>query len=120
MEDTGFRDETFDIVYNVGGINETDVRTSFRETWRIAKRDSLIIVSDENFDAVGYWHKLKIVFWCNLSFMDTYKFDGKPSRPPKHSVETIDEFLNDHAAECDVYRAHIPGLFYTYIIRKRG
>ncbi len=120
MEDTGFRDGTFDVVVNLGGINETDVATSLQETWRIAKRQALIIIGDENFDATSYWRKMKCVLTTNLTFIDSYKYDGRPTREPKQSLAILERFFGEtHRAECSVLDRRVwPGLFYHYVVRK--
>jgi len=120
MEDTGFLDGAFDIVLNLGGINEADVAASIRETWRVARPGALMIVGDENFDATSYWQKIRCVLKTNLSFIDSYKYDGQPTRPPKPSLAILDEFfLTTHRDECAVLSRNVSiGLLYHYVVRK--
>ncbi|EOD33947.1 hypothetical protein EMIHUDRAFT_229045 [Emiliania huxleyi CCMP1516] len=119
MEDTLFEDGSFDVVYNFGGINETDIDKSLAETWRIAKPDSLIVLADENFDATSRLRKLWVVFISNLTFIHSYYWDMTASRPPKQPFPKIRRWLDSHAGEYEVlYDGVKPGLFFTMVIRK--
>lgn len=119
MEDTLFKDGSFDVVYNFGGINETDIDKSLAETWRIAKPDSLIVLADENLDATSTIRKLWVIFISNLLFIHTYYWDLTPSRPPKEVYPKIREWLGSHEGEYEVlYDGVKPGLFFTVVVRK--
>ena len=119
MEDTLFEDASFDLVYNFGGINETDIEKSLAETWRIAKEDSLIVLADENFDATNPIRKLWVVFISNLVFMQSYFYDMSSSRPDKKPYPKIREWLKSHRGEYELlYDGVKPGLFFTMVIRK--
>ena len=119
MMDTKFLDASFNVVLNVGGINETDISTSLQETWRVAKDDSLIVIADENFDAKSYAHKMLCVLGTNMTFMDSYKYDGSSTRCDKQSIHIVDEFVKARGTCCKVIkRMYIPGLIYVFCLRK--
>lgn len=119
MSDNGFLDASFDLVFNVGGINETNIAESLAECWRVTKPGGFLIVGDENFDASTYWQKLLCVVGTNLTFMQSYKWDGRPTRPDKNSRAIIDAFLADKGDACRVVgRGGLPGVYFAYSFHK--
>merc|ERR1719437_324359 len=99
MECTGFESESFDLIINFGGINETSIELSLAEMHRIAKPGAFIMIGDENFSARGFWHKLACTALTSLTHMESYVLDLTSSdylaatRPDKGSMRVIAEFF---------------------------
>ena len=61
-EDLPFKDDEFDIVFHVGGINFfNDKALAIREMIRVAKKDTRILIADETADYIDAQYKKSIL-----------------------------------------------------------
>ena len=61
-EDLPFKDNEFDIVFHVGGINFfNDKALAIQEMIRVAKKDSKILIADETADYIEKQYKKSIL-----------------------------------------------------------
>lgn len=121
MEDTGFLSDTFHVISNTGGINETNFGVSLRESWRILKPGGLLIVSDENFDATSWWSKMSSAFFLNFMFLyfQSYLWNGTPVRKPKSSMQIFQEFSKSQKNLQVLSQGTIPGCLFYFILEKK-
>ena len=103
-EDLPFRDNAFDIVFHVGGINFfNDKEKAIQEMIRVAKPKTKIIIADETSDYIEDEYK-KSMF--AKKYFENQSFDLKQieSLIPNSVLERKTEFLWDNKFYCISFR----------------
>ena len=81
-EQLPFKDNVFDVVFHVGGINFfTDPKQAVKEMVRVAKPGALLLICDETQKEIDSWY-------CKLPFVKKYFQNMKPVSP---SLDLIPE-----------------------------
>lgn len=99
-EDLPFRDNSFDIVFHVGGINFfNDKEKAIQEMIRVAKPKTKIIIADETSDYIDDEYKKNLF---SKKYFENQTFDLKQieSLIPSSVLEKKTEFLWDNKFYC--------------------
>lgn len=103
-EDLPFRDNSFDIVFHVGGINFfNDKEKAIQEMIRVAKPKTKIIIADETSDYIDDEYKKNLF---SKKYFENQTFDLKQieSLIPSSVLEKKTEFLWDNKFYCLSFR----------------
>jgi ubiquinone/menaquinone biosynthesis C-methylase UbiE len=103
-EELPFKDNAFDIVFHVGGINFfNDKKSAVGEMIRVAKSGSKILIADETSDYIEKQYKTSRL---SKKYFEgqTFDLDEVESAIPDHVTEKHTELLWDNKFYCITFR----------------
>ena len=103
-EDLPFKDNVFDIVFHVGGINFfTDKALAIKEMIRVSKPGSKIMIADETADFIGTQYK-KSIFTKNYYRNTDFDLSEIQECIPESVKEKKTDFLWNNRFYCITFR----------------
>ena len=103
-EDLPFKDNVFDIVFHVGGINFfTDKALAIKEMIRVSKPGSKIMIADETEDFIGTQYK-KSIFTKNYYKNTDFDLSEIQKCIPESVKEKKTDFLWNNRFYCITFR----------------
>ncbi|MFN8243881.1 MAG: class I SAM-dependent methyltransferase [Ferruginibacter sp.] len=103
-EDLPFADESFDIVFHIGGINFfSDKARAIHEMIRVARRGTKILIADETADYIDKQYKKS--WFSRKHFRDkTFNLEALEKLIPSTVAETKTELLWENRFYCISFR----------------